>query len=265
MMLMSAYDDAAPCFDRHRVLPEGVAPAVRTAVLSSISEIRQPLLLDLGAGTGRIGWPFVAAGDDYIGLDLSLGMLREFAGRADWNGAPARLVQADGERLPFADASFDAVLLMQVLSAARDWCRLIAEAGRVLRSAGCLITGRTVAPDNGIDARMRQHLAESLAAAGVHRYQKKSSEDALSWVAGNARDSRIVTAAAWTAERTPRAFLQRHATGARFSVLPPPVRNIAMLRLREWAVATFGSLDAVSVEPFRFDLMTYRFQPRMAH
>jgi hypothetical protein len=69
-MLMFAYDTAAPRFDRHRVLPDGVAPAVRTAVLSSISEIRQPLLLDLGAGTGRIGWPFVAAGDDYIGVHL---------------------------------------------------------------------------------------------------------------------------------------------------------------------------------------------------
>src|SRR5271168_4903478 len=147
-MLMFAYDTAAPCFDRHRVLPDGVAPAVRTAVLSSISETRQPLLLDLGAGTGRIGWPFVAAGDNYVGVDLSLGMLREFTGRAEWNGAPARLVQADGERLPLADASFDAVLLMQVLSAARDWRKLVAEAGRVLRPAGCLIVGRTIAPDN---------------------------------------------------------------------------------------------------------------------
>jgi ubiquinone/menaquinone biosynthesis C-methylase UbiE len=265
MMSIFAYDAAAPCFERHRVLPDGVAPAVRTAVLSSIGEMRQPLLLDLGAGTGRIGWPFVAAGDDYIGVDLSLGMLREFIGRAEWNGAPARLVQADGERLPFPDASFDAVLLMQVLSAARDWRRLVAEADRVLQPAGYLIVGRTIAPDNGIDARMRQHLAESLDAAGVHPYRKKSSDDAPSWLAGNAHDSRIVTAAAWTAERTPRAFLERHATGARFSVLPAPVRNIAMLRLRDWAVTAFGSLDAVSVEPFRFDLMIYRLQPGMTH
>ena len=41
----------------------------------------RPRLLDLGAGTGRIGWPFVAAGDDYVGVDLSLGMLREFVRR----------------------------------------------------------------------------------------------------------------------------------------------------------------------------------------
>jgi hypothetical protein len=97
-----------------------------------------------------------------------------------------------------------------------------------------------------------------LDAAGVRPYQQKSSDDALSRLAGSVQDSRTVTAAAWAAERTPRAFLERHVTGARFSVLPPPVQNIAMLRLREWAVATFGSLDAVSVEPFRFDLMIYR-------
>jgi hypothetical protein len=145
----------------------------------------------------------------------------------------------------------DAVLLMQVLSAARDWRRLIAEAGRVLQSAGCLIVGRTVAPDNGIDSRMGQHLAGSLEAAGVHPCRQKSSDDALSWLAGHAQDSRTVTAAAWSADRTPLAFLERHATGARFAVLPPLVQNIAMLHLREWAVATFGSLDAVSVEPFR--------------
>jgi ubiquinone/menaquinone biosynthesis C-methylase UbiE len=262
---MSAYDAAAPSFDRHRALPDGVAEAIRASVMAAAGGVPRPRLLDIGAGAGRIGWPFVAAGDDYIGVDFSLGMLREFTGRAEWNGAPARLVQADGERLPLADASFDAVLLMQVLSAARDGRRLIAEAGRVLQPAGCLIFGRTVAPDNGIDACMRQHLAGSLDAAGVHPYREKWSDDALSWLAGNAHDSRTVTAAAWAAERTPRAFLERHATGARFSVLPPPVQNIAMLRLREWAVATFGSLDAVSVEPYRFDLMIYRLRPGMAH
>ena len=262
---MSAYDAAAPSFDRHRALLDGVAEAIRAAVMAAAGGVPMPRLLDIGAGTGRIGWPYVAAGDDYIGVDFSFGMLREFMGRAAWTGAPLHLVQADGERLPFPDASFDAVLLMQVLSATRDGRGLIAEACRVLQPAGCLIFGRTVAPDNGIDARMRQHLAESLDAAGVDPYRQKSSDDALSWLAGTAHDSRTVTAAAWAAERTPRAFLERHATGAQFSVLPQPVQNIAMRRLREWAVATFGSLDAVSVEPFRFDLIIYRLQPGMAY
>lgn len=251
----AAYDAAAPSFDRYRALPDGVAPAIRAAVLSSIGEMRPPRLLDLGAGTGRTGWPFLVADDNYVGVDLSLGMLREFMLRtgASSDNAP-RLAQANGEHLPFRDATFDAVLLMQVLSAARDGRRLVAEAGRVLHPDGCLIVGRTVAPDDGVDAEMKQHLAESLRATGIEPYWKKSSDDALNWLTRKACENRTVTAAAWTAERTPRRFLQRHSSGARFSVLPASVKDATMLHLRDWAIARFGSLDTKFAEAFRFEL-----------
>src|ERR1700688_4463953 len=105
---MSAYDAAAPSFERHRALPAGAPQAIRTAILAALDGA-SPRLLDLGAGTGRIGEPFVAAGDDYVGIGLSLGIVREFARRP-----MPRLAQADGRRLPFPDATFDAVLLIQV-------------------------------------------------------------------------------------------------------------------------------------------------------
>src|SRR5262245_15056469 len=107
-LLTSAYDDAAPTFDCYRALPIGVPEAIRAAILNSISASSRPHLLDLGAGSGRIGWPFVVAGDDYVGVDLSSGMLREFAQRAATRGGVSpRLVQADGQLLPFRDATFD--------------------------------------------------------------------------------------------------------------------------------------------------------------
>ena len=89
---MSVYDAVAPAFERHRALPGDVPAAVRVAVLAA-AEVPSPRLLDVGAGTGRFGRPFVAAGDFYVGIDLSLGMLREFAR----NAASPRLAQADGE------------------------------------------------------------------------------------------------------------------------------------------------------------------------
>src|SRR5262249_35110862 len=114
LVAMSAYDAVAQGFERHRTLPESVPPAVRAAVLAAVAT-PVPRLLDLGAGTGRFGRPFVAAGDDYVGIDLSLGMLREFARSM----ARPRLAQADGERLPFADATFDAALMVQVFGGMR--------------------------------------------------------------------------------------------------------------------------------------------------
>jgi len=65
---MSAYDAAAPSFDRHRALPYGVPDTIRDTILRAGLPPR-PRLLDLGAGSGRIGRPFVQTGDDYTAVD----------------------------------------------------------------------------------------------------------------------------------------------------------------------------------------------------
>jgi ubiquinone/menaquinone biosynthesis C-methylase UbiE len=254
---MNPYDAIAPQFDRRRALPDGVPETIRDAILRAGLPPR-PSVLDLGAGSGRIGWLFVRAGDDYVGADLSSGMLCAFAKRAPGS----RLVQADGSRLPFPVATFDAVLLIQVLSAVAGWRDLLADTLRVLRPGGALLVGRVVAPDNGIDAQMRAHLAMILDGMGIHPYRGKSREAALSWLDHKLPAPTILTAAAWTSERTPGGFLERHSGGARFSVLPEPLKQDAMHRLAEWATEHFGSLDAVCAEDYRFELIIHRFQPR---
>ena len=165
---MSAYDVVAPNFDSYRALPPGVPEAIRAAVLKSARAA--PRILDLGGGSGRIGGPFVAAGDDYVGVDLSSGMLREFAGRAAaHHDVSPRLVQADGRQLPFRDAAFDAVMLIQVFGGLRGWRQFIAEARRVLRPPGAIVVGRTEMPPDGIDARMKQRLAAILRELGAEQ------------------------------------------------------------------------------------------------
>jgi ubiquinone/menaquinone biosynthesis C-methylase UbiE len=253
---MSVYDAMAPDFDRRRALPDGVAEAIRGTILRS-GLPRHPRLLDLGAGTGRVGWPFVLAGDDYIAVDLSHGMLRTFAERCP----NTRLARADGARLPFQDAAFDAVLLVQVLNKAEGWRDLLTETIRVLRPDGIVVAGRAVAPEDGVDAQMKDQLAAILDAMDVHPYRGKYREDAMGWLARTLPDPEIVVAASWIADRTPRGFQERHAGGARFSVLPEPVKQEAMHRLSVWAAERFGSLDTVCREDFRFELIVHR-RPR---
>ncbi|WP_158921369.1 class I SAM-dependent methyltransferase [Acidisphaera sp. S103] len=252
---MSVYDTMASDFDRRRALPDGVPEAIRDTILAAIGTAR-PAILDLGAGAGRIGRSFVRAGDDYIGADLSFGMLLAFAGSV----AAPRLVQADGARLPFADATFDAVLLVQVLSGAHRWQHLLTDTMRVLRPGGALIAGRVVAPDDGIDARMKARLATILDDIDVHPYRDKPRDDALSWLIRTMPEHTVRTAATWTAERTPAAFLERHAGGARFSVLDAAVKQDAMRQLAVWATGQFGSLDAAFAENYSFELTIHRSQ-----
>jgi SAM-dependent methyltransferase len=253
---MNVYDAMASDFDRRRSLPEGVTGAIRDTILQA-GLPSMPRILDLGAGAGRIGRTFVRAGDDYYGVDLSFGMLRAFADTSPVQPPP--LVQADGARLPFQDATFDAVLLVQVLSGAKGWRRLFVDVMRVLRPAGALIVGRVVAPDDGVDARMKARLAAILQEMDIHPYRDKPRDEALAWLLQRMPYSTTLTVAAWTEARRPDAFLERHAGGARFAVLAEPVKRDALHRLAAWAVETFGSLDAACMEDRRFDLTIYRF------
>lgn len=94
-------------------------------------------LLDIGTGTGRMAELFADMAERVVALDKSLEMLR--IARAKLQHLPAarvELVQGDFAELPFAAASFDTVILHQVLHFATDPARVLAEAARVLRGGG---------------------------------------------------------------------------------------------------------------------------------
>ena len=254
--LTSGYDAIAPRFDRDRALPDGVAQAIRAAVLAAAAV--RPRVLDLGAGTGRIGRPFVAAGDDYVGVDLSLGMLRAFMAHCE--RAP-RLVQADGLRLPFADATFDVVMLIQVFGGLGDWRQFADEARRVLRPDGAVVIGRTAAPEDGVDARMKRQLDSILSILGEGGAKRQNARAAVeNRLGARATGVERRIAGTWTAQRTPRQFIARHRDGARFSAWPESVKNDAMTRLAIWAESEFGSLDAASSESHAFELQIFKFE-----
>ena len=92
----SDFDAIADDFDRFRALPDGVPRTIRDTIWAALDCASAGRLLDLGAGTGRIGEAFVAAGDRYIGVDASARMLACFARRpAMQGGATPALVQAE--------------------------------------------------------------------------------------------------------------------------------------------------------------------------
>lgn len=257
-VVSSAYDKMAAGFERQRALPNEVAQSVRAAVLAAVPHVETPRLLDLGAGSGRIGLSFVASGDDYVAVDLSARMLRVFAEK-DVGRHRAQLVQADGRALPFAEAWFDAVLMIAVFGDVPDWRQLVAEACRVLRPRGVVAIGRTAVPDDGIDERLKQQLDLLLAEKMPCTLRKNGRKNAAQHLAATATATTNLVPARWSVERSIRQFLERHADGARFSRLPVKVREEALAELAEWAKGQFGSLDAAFIEAHRFEMQLFRF------
>ncbi len=251
-----AFDATATSFERHRALPSQVPEAIRSAIWAAASVPTPAHVLDIGAGTGRIGRAFVDAGDFYAGVDTSLSMLREFPSGPN----PRLLAQADGRQLPFRDGAFDVILLMQVLSGASDSRSILEEARRVLRPGGSVVVGHTVSPETGIDAQMKNQLATILEEMQVawHR-PRESRRQALAWLESSAKRHVHSVAAEWSVNTTAQEFLERHRTGARFAALAVEVQERALGKLHAWAREKFGAADVHFQEKRTFELDIFEF------
>jgi ubiquinone/menaquinone biosynthesis C-methylase UbiE len=259
-VLASRFDPVASSFERHRALPDEVAQEIRRVILATIDASPRPRLLDIGAGTGRLGRAFVQAGDDYVAADLSFGMLREFMRKShDGDCGTPLLVQANGEQLPFRDGSFDAVMLVQIFGGMQGWRRVIDETKRVLRTSGVLLMGRWLIPPNGIDEEMKRRIQVLFAEMSLSPERQSTRENAQQWLDATAAQSTRITAATWQVSRTPRDFLERRSSGAQFSMLRAAVKTEVLEKLSAWAVESFGSLDAVFTEKHEFELRAFKF------
>lgn len=139
------YDQAVAYYDATRAFRSGVAEQYRQAVLPYLAGHDHPRILELAIGTGLIGATFFAAGESYVGVDISRGMMRRIAPKLD-NEKAVDLAQVDiARRLPFADDCFALVQAVRVFHLLDDWQRCIQEVRRVLKAGGRLLIVR-VAP-----------------------------------------------------------------------------------------------------------------------
>lgn len=93
-------------------------------------------VLDVACGAGLIALPLAEAGYTVDGIDLSEPSLEAARQRAP-EGATFRL--GDATDLDAADASYDAVLLFDMLEHVEDPAAVLAEAGRVVKPGGVVL------------------------------------------------------------------------------------------------------------------------------
>jgi SAM-dependent methyltransferase len=145
-----AYWEDEPCGTGHASAQEGTPEffaqisAERDALEPFIADYadfastRGQKVLEIGVGAGSDFIRFVRAGADATGVDLTAHAIALVRRRLELEGITADLRQADAERLPFPDASFDVVYSWGVLHHTPDSDRAIAEAQRVLKPGGRL-------------------------------------------------------------------------------------------------------------------------------
>jgi demethylmenaquinone methyltransferase/2-methoxy-6-polyprenyl-1,4-benzoquinol methylase len=130
------FDTVADRYDlTNDVLSLGQDRLWRRAVVRALDARPGEVLLDLAAGTGTSSEPFADAGVRTVPADFSLGMLR--VGKRRRPDLP--FTAGDATRLPFADASFDAVTMSFGLRNVVDTDLALRELLRVTKPGGRLV------------------------------------------------------------------------------------------------------------------------------
>ena len=137
------YDWGAASYDRIKnVDPVDEAIYLAHPLLSRISDVRSPWILDVATGTGRLPLAVVQQLDfsgRVVGLDLSAKMLQQARRKLALFRSRVTLIQQAAGKLPFRDGAFDAVTCLEALEFMPNPPQVVAEMVRVLRPGGLLL------------------------------------------------------------------------------------------------------------------------------
>jgi SAM-dependent methyltransferase len=131
--------------------------------------------IELGCGTAYVSSWLARRGARPVGIDISSAQLATARRLQGEHGLDFPLVEASGEQLPFADASFDLAISEYGACLWADPYLWVPEAARVLRPGGRLIflTNGTImmlcAPDVEDDPLPRDHFVRDY--FGMHRFE----------------------------------------------------------------------------------------------
>ena len=152
------------------VLSFGQDPRWRRAMVSGIDPRPGQRILDVATGTGLVAFELAARGCAVVGLDQSEAMLAGARSRlAELTPLADRVtfVQGEAERLPFADAEFDALTFTYLLRYVDDRLATMRELVRVVKPGGRIGMVEFGVPDAAaLRALWRLHTRLGLPAMG---------------------------------------------------------------------------------------------------
>jgi SAM-dependent methyltransferase len=179
-----------------------------------------PLVLDAGCGTGAFAASLAEQGVRVVAVDARLPEALD---------PGVQYACTDVTALPFADATFDIVLLLDVLEHVRDERAALAQIARVLRPGGSLILT--------VPARKDLWSTRDELAGHLRRYDLEELRLALT-----SAGIEVLRIGFWAATTLPllrvsRSLSRRRPTALRAEERPPAALNAVLRPLLDWDVS----------------------------
>ena len=262
-----AFDTQASDFDRRAGLPEVCCQQIAQALIQISGVEADDLWVELGCGTGQIGWWLIHSSVRYLGLDLSAQMLEIFRQRLQVDPLSGNwtLVRADADqRWPVEAGQARAIFSSRAIHLL-DPDAVIREALRVAHPQGAvLLIGRIQRDPEGVKAQLQTQMQDLMRQRGWQpRQGKRVKETLLSRLCEQGAElieSRAV--AHWPIEFAPIQSLHnwRGKVGlGGIDDLPHPEKDSILSELTDWAITRWGSdLDRAQISEETYILQGVR-------
>ncbi len=174
------FDSQSEIYDQRTGLGVNTAQKVAQAIHKIAEELSEKgLILEIGAGTGEIGAELFPLTPQYIGFDLSKGMLKMYQNRLDDPGRPP-LVQADGNQpWPFKEASVSVFFSSRAIHQL-DRQHVLNQLNRLAnRDQALLILGNVKRSGDAVKTVVRKQMHQILNLYGIQEKSGQSNRKAL--------------------------------------------------------------------------------------
>jgi ubiquinone/menaquinone biosynthesis C-methylase UbiE len=255
-----SFDRVAGLYDGTRGYPSGVSDAIADGMMRHGPLTPGGVALEIGVGTGRIALPLLARGVNITGVDISDRMTERLRAKYDaerearldlpWGRLVTTL--ADSVRLPFEDASFDAVIAVHVLHLISEWRKALDEALRTLRPGAPLLLGQDMSHGSPNSHPLQDEWVNIVRSLGFEpkRLGAPAFADILAEMRGRGLVVEEWTIAKWKATHTAAesfAYIAKQIWSLTWQV-PEDIFAESVRRLEVWARARYGAHWAEPVE-----------------
>ena len=242
------FDDQAKTFETRTGLSESTCQAIVQTALN-LAEIKADAqVVEVGAGTGQIGQWFASESIQYLGFDLSEGMLEQFPQHLDHKQNKTKLVQADANQgWPVVDGTANLIFSSRTLHLL-NLEHVVKECLRIAQPTGAVVMMGSVRRDKqGVKNQMRKQMQTFLAEKTLQGRQKNKLIGQLIelFTQHGAIPIDPVEVSRWKVVSTPRHSLESWRGKANLAgiELDDEIKQNVLDQLQAWAEETFGGLD----------------------